>query len=340
MVRPSVADLEQAAISIVHLMKGVPGLASVRLALIGDLAVQKYLVEQPEPCESIEFIVTKTVSPSLVKKTLLSNGKKTIVERSPAIFYRHPAGWVVEIKITPEWLYPYFPSSGQQVADIRKLPYISLVDLFIFKADACGLHESDAGRQKEARDACALLALASEHFPLKLEEDKLQRVEEALDTLVAYSPSENDRRWWERRLGKRDNKWRSAQDILSELGEGLRLDEEENRRATRRPSLFSIHTWGSDASISPASSISSQSTTTPPPPPSPVRPRKMSVSSSSYPRPRRHTQTAVDNRPRDRTFSPVRQTYHDVQQVHAELKSSRGRNSPGISLMTFPGREG
>ncbi|KAI1824385.1 hypothetical protein F4861DRAFT_531023 [Xylaria intraflava] len=333
MARPSAADLEQAAISVVHLMRGVPGLANVRLALIGDLAVQKYL-GQPRACESIEFI-TKSVSPSLVKKSLASHGNKTIVEKAPAIFYRHPVGWLVEVKITPEWLYPYFPSSAQLVADIRKLPYISLVDLFIFKADACGLHESDAGRQKEARDACALLALASEHFPLKLEDDKLQRVEEALDTLITYSPPENDRRWWERRLGKQCDKRRSVQDILSELGEGLRLDEEESRRSMRRPSLFSLNSWGIDVPPSPVSSVSSQNTT---PPPSKMRPRKMSV--SVYPRPRRHTQTMIDPRPRDRPFSPVQQDYRDVHQLHAELMGTRGRNSPGISLMTFPGREG
>ncbi|KAI1433242.1 hypothetical protein GGR50DRAFT_513018 [Xylaria sp. CBS 124048] len=353
MARPSAADLEQAAISVVHLMRGVPGLASVRLALIGDLAVQKYL-GQSGPCESIEF-VTKSVSPSLVKKSLLSHGNGTIVERAPAIFYRHSTGWLVEVKVTPEWLYPYFPSSAQMVADIRKLPYISLVDLFIFKADACGLHESDEGRQKEARDACALLALASEHFPLKLDDDKLQRVEEALDTLVTYSPSENDRRWWERRLGKKQcDMRRSVQDILSELGEGLRLDGEENRRTGRRPSLFSLHNWSPDMSQSPSPPLPSQSNasanintnantnTNTPTQQAKTRPRKMSV--TAHPRPRRHTQTAIDPRPRDRdrdrAFSPAQHSYPDVNQLHAEFMITGGRNSPGISLMTFPGREG
>ncbi|KAI3327051.1 hypothetical protein HD806DRAFT_381593 [Xylariaceae sp. AK1471] len=335
MARPSVADLEQAAVSVIHLMKGAPGLANIRLALIGDLAVRKYL-EQPVPCESIEFVITKSASPSLVKKTLLSHGKEAFAEKSQAIFYKHPAGWVVEVKITPEWLCPYLPTSAQLVADIKKLPYISLADLFVFKADACGLRESDTGRQREARDASALLTLASEHFPLKLEDDKLQKVEEALDTLVEYSPSENDRRWWERRLGKECDKRRSAQDILSELGEGLRLDEEESRRATRRPSVFSLSNRGSETSISSASSISSQTTTPLSSPTAKMRPRKMSVS-GSYPRPRRHTQTAMDPPPEDQPSSPVQQKNRDVRRLHAESMDTRGRSSsPGISLMTRP----
>ncbi|KAI0097988.1 hypothetical protein GGR51DRAFT_452163 [Nemania sp. FL0031] len=335
--RLSVADLEQAASAVVHLMQGVAGLANVRLALIGDLAVKKYL-DWPGLSDSIEFVVTKSASPSLVKKTLLAHGKGAIVEKAQAIFYRHPAGWAVEIKITPEWLCPYLPSSAELVVDIAQLPYISLEDLIVFKADACGLHESDAGRQRQARDARALLELASEHFPLVLEDDKLQRVEEALDTLVEYSPLENDRRWWDRRLGKQTDKRRSTQDILSELTEGLRMDEEENRRARRRSSVFSLNNRGSDTSISSTPSISSSQSTTPiSSPPPKMRPRKMSVS-GSYPRPRRHTQANMDPYPEDQPTSPIHQDYRDVHRLHAELMDTRGRSSPGISLMTFPGR--
>ncbi|KAI1125613.1 hypothetical protein F5Y10DRAFT_267932 [Nemania abortiva] len=336
MARLSIADLEQAALAVIHLMQGVAGLANIRLALIGDLAVKKYL-EWPGLSESIEFMITKSASPSLVKKTLLAHGKGAIVEKAQAIFYRHPAGWAVEIKITPEWLCPYIPSSAELVADITELPYISLADLFVFKADACGLHESDIGRQRQARDARALLELASEHFPLKLDDDKLQKVEEALDTLVEYSPLENDKRWWEIRLGKQSDNRRSTRDILSELTEGLRLDEEESRRARRRSSVFSLHNRGSDTSISTTTSISSQNTTPISSPPPKMRPRKMSVS-GAYPRPRRHTQANMDPYPEDQPVSPIQHDYRDVHRLHAELMDTRGRNSPGISFMTFPGK--
>ncbi|KAI0405951.1 hypothetical protein F4802DRAFT_125815 [Xylaria palmicola] len=337
MARPTAADLELAALAVVRLMQSVAGLVNIRLALVGDMAVRKYL-GQPGPCESIEFVTTKSTSPSLVKKTLLTHGKGVIVERAQGIFYRHPAGWVVEVKITPEWLCPYLPGSAEPVADIRELPYISLVDLFVFKADACGLHESDAGRQRQARDARALLELASEHFPLTLEGDKLQKVEEALDTLVEYSPPGCDRRWWERRLGKQGDKRRSVQDILSELGEGLRLDEEVSRRAARRPSVFSLSNRGSDTSISSATtSVSSQNTTPLSSPPPVMRPRKMSVS-GSYPRPRRHTHATRDAQPEDQPASPLHGNYLDIHRLHAESMDPRGRSSPGISFMTFPGK--
>ncbi|KAI1278927.1 hypothetical protein F5Y07DRAFT_58057 [Xylaria sp. FL0933] len=332
MARPSIVDFETAALSVVHLMRGVAELANVRLALVGDLAVMKYL-SQAGPCESIEFVINKA-SPGSVKKILLSHphGKKTIVEKGQAIFYRHPAGWAVELKITPEWLCPYFPGSAQLVKNVEKLPYISLPDLIVFKADACGLHESDGSKYREVADACALLELASEHFPLKLEEEKLQKVEEALETLLEYSPAGKDRRWWERRLGKQGDKRRSAQDILSELGEGLRL-EEERPRAMRRSSIFSLNnTRGSDTSIGSSSSASSQSTTPLSSPLPKTRPRKMSVS-GSYPRPRRHTQTTADEPP----LSPLEKNHQEIHRLYAASIDMRGRSSPGISLIRLPG---
>jgi hypothetical protein len=178
--------------------------------------------------------------------------------------------------------------------------------------------------------------LASEHFPLELEDDKLQKVEEALDTLVDYSPPEYDKKWWNRRLGKQHDKRRSAQDILSELGEGLRLDEEGSRRSmTRRPSIFSLSNWGADTPLSSASSISSQNTTPLSSPTLKMRPRKMSVS-GPYPRPRRHTQTALDPSIYDQPTSPVHERSRDVHRLHTELMDTRGRNSPGIAFMTRP----
>ncbi|KAI1809042.1 hypothetical protein GGS20DRAFT_591157 [Poronia punctata] len=331
MARPTITDLEQAALAVIQVMKGAPGLANIRLALIGDLAVKKYLT-QPGPCASIEFI-TKSASPSLVKKTLLSYGTRCFVEKSQALFYRHPAGWVVEIKITPEWLCPFLPSSAQVVVDIQTLPYVSLADLFVFKADACGLHESNGSKQREARDASALLELASEHFPLHLDDDKLQKVEQALDTLVEYSPPDHDRRWWERRLGKQSDKRRSVQDILSELDKGLRLDEEESRRTARRSSVFSLTRGGSELSIS---SLSSAATSVSSPPPPKIRPRKMSAT-AGYPRPRRHTQAAIEPNPAEYyPASPVRERNHHARQLHAELTDTGGRNSPGIGFMNRP----
>lgn len=50
MARPSVADLEQAALSVIHVIQGVTGFTNIRLALIGDLAVKKYL-GRPGLCE-------------------------------------------------------------------------------------------------------------------------------------------------------------------------------------------------------------------------------------------------------------------------------------------------
>ncbi|KAI1329924.1 hypothetical protein F5Y16DRAFT_364389 [Xylariaceae sp. FL0255] len=337
----SLRDYEQATLCIIRLMKETSALANVRLAVVGDLAVKKYL-GQSGPCESIEFVINKSASSSHVKKSLLSNPRKLLVEKSGAVFLKHPSGWAVEVKFTPEWMSPYLPSAAQlvdDIDDIDEIPYISLADLFVFKADACGLRESDAGRRREAHLAGALLEIASDHFPLRLEDGQLQKVDEALDTLVEYSLPDHDRAWWHRRLGKQCDKRRSVAEILSELGEGLRLDDEENRRAQRRPSVFSLSNRGSETSINSSASVSSQNTTPLSSPRPVMRQRKMSMS-GAYPKHRRLSSQASNMlellADEDLQCLKQGQTNRDVGRLHVELLDRRGRNSPGIALIARP----
>lgn len=99
------------------------------------------------------------------------------------------------------------------------LPYISLEDLIVFKADACGLRESDSSKRRDACEAAALLELASKHSPLKLDDCKSERLEQALSDIVEFSSPEHDKSWWQRRLGMVPDKQRSAHEIFSELAD-------------------------------------------------------------------------------------------------------------------------
>ncbi|KAH9906235.1 hypothetical protein F4778DRAFT_778627 [Xylariomycetidae sp. FL2044] len=242
--------LEQAALHIVQLVADTPGLGNTRLAVIGDLAVCKYL-RQDECPSSIEFIVSKSSSPSRVRKEIVGHPMTPLVERSQTVFYRHQAaGWEIEVRFTPDWLCPYLPAAARSVRDIvavattgggggggvrgssstgtssstssppkLTLPYASLEDMFVFKADACSLRDSAAGKQREARLAAALLERGSRHSVLELAEDNRDRVGQCLDDLVAYSSPEHDKSWWQKRLGFATDKRRSVQEILSELAD-------------------------------------------------------------------------------------------------------------------------
>ncbi|KAF7560812.1 hypothetical protein G7046_g3349 [Stylonectria norvegica] len=320
---PSFAQLEQAALHIVRLIKDTPGLENTRLAVIGDLAVCKYLPLQ-DRIMSIDFVISKSSSPGRVKKEIVGHPMSPLIEKSGAVFYRHASGWEIEVKLAPDWLCPYLPSSAQRVRDVQSLPYATLDDLIVFKADACGLRECVASKQREARHAAALLQLASEHSPLKLDEDKMDRIDQALSDVVEHSLPEHNKSWWQRHLGQSPDERRSAQDILSELADHtFSTPQSPSSSSSKRSSIYSSmsRTPSSGSSISAHSAASSISSTHPSDDKlyeKNGRPRKMSVTGKT-PRHKRHTSTGV----------AVPHALLDVAMQRLEIERSA---SPGIAL--------
>ncbi|KAL6917418.1 hypothetical protein ACHAPO_010139 [Fusarium lateritium] len=289
--RLSFAQLEQAALHIIRLIADIPGLENTRLAIVGDLAVNKYLSQQAK-VTSIDLVISKSSSPGRVKKDIVGHPITPLVEKSGVVLYRHTTGWEIEVKLIPDWLSPYLPEAAKRVRDVKgesTLPYTSLEDIIIFKMDACGLHENDNSKRRDACDAAALLDLASEHGALVLDEDKTERAEEALADMVEFS-DEKDKGWWQRCLGMVNNKPRTPQEILSDIAE---RPQTASSRSSVHSSISRASSYTSNASShSSASSISSTSaddkSIKSPIPEKNGRPRKMSVTKKPS-RHKRHT---------------------------------------------------
>ncbi|KAI6775009.1 hypothetical protein HG530_001767 [Fusarium avenaceum] len=289
----SFVQLEQAALHIIRLIADTPGLENTRLAITGDLAVTKYLSRQDRRITSIDFVISKSSSPGRVKKEIVGHPISPLVEKSGVVLYRHTSGWEIEVKLIPDWLSPYLPDTAKRVRDVTgeaTLPYTSLTDIIIFKMDACGLHENDKSKRRDACDAADLLDLASEHGALKLDEDKTERAEEALADMVEFS-DEHDKGWWQRCLGMVNDKPRTPQEILSDIAE---RPQTASSRSSVHSSISRASSYTSNASShSSASSISSTATFDDKSPKSPIpekngRTRKMSVTKKPS-RHKRHT---------------------------------------------------
>ncbi|KAF4973929.1 hypothetical protein FZEAL_9115 [Fusarium zealandicum] len=279
------AQLEQAALNIVRLIADTQGLEGTRLAIIGDLAVSKYLPSHGR-ASSIDLVISKSSSPGRVRKEIVGHPITPLVEKAGAVYYRHTTGCEIEVKLVPDWLCPYLPAAARPVRDVTsaaKLPYASLVDMVIFKMDACGLHENESGKRRDACDAAELLELASEHGALRLDDDQMERAEENLADTVEFSSPEHDKNWWKRCLGQHTDNPRSPQDILSDLAD--RTPASPSASSSRSSVYSSISRASSYASThSAASSVSSASE----PSEKNGRPRKMSVTKKT-PRHKRHT---------------------------------------------------
>ncbi|KAI1639603.1 hypothetical protein F4809DRAFT_638409 [Biscogniauxia mediterranea] len=228
-------ELECAACDVIQIIKQIPELAHTRLSVIGGLALWHYLPNY-RPTDNINFITNISTSPSWVKKRLLEWPNASFVLRSQILYYQSPSGREVQIDISPEWLSPYLPDSARNVRDIPygEVPYISLTDLIVFKLDSSGLRSNLVKKERDARDAAALVEyevgrrLSEARPPLQLSPKQEQVVEEALCDVAKCGAKEKV--WWERHLGL--SPAGSGLEYAS-LGGGRREDELEQRAAIR-----------------------------------------------------------------------------------------------------------
>ncbi|KAI1093210.1 hypothetical protein F5B19DRAFT_167741 [Rostrohypoxylon terebratum] len=196
-------QLEHAASDVIKNVKDIQDLKHARLSVIGGLAVWHYLPDY-RSTDNINFITNISTSPSSLKKRLLERPDSPFIQRSQALFYRCPSGEEIRIDISPEWLSPYLPVSAVKVQDIGddEIPYISLTDLIVFKLDSSGLRSNPAEKERDARDAAALVDLAcsrSRRGSVDLTKKQEQVVEEALCDVARCGARE--KRWWEEHMG-------------------------------------------------------------------------------------------------------------------------------------------
>ncbi|KAI1778306.1 hypothetical protein F4818DRAFT_295769 [Hypoxylon cercidicola] len=193
-------ELERAACDVINNVRQINELRNAKLSVIGGLAVWHYLPKY-RPTDNINFITNLSTSPSSLKKRLLEKQDSPFFQRSQALFYKSPKGQEIRVDISPQWLGPYLPESATKVEDLSQdeIPYISLTDLIVFKLDSSGLRSNPLKKDRDARDAAALVDYASNHGTIELNEKQEQVVEEALCDVGKCGTKEKS--WWEEQMG-------------------------------------------------------------------------------------------------------------------------------------------
>ncbi|KAI2625865.1 hypothetical protein GGR54DRAFT_637639 [Hypoxylon sp. NC1633] len=193
-------ELEHAVCDVIQNVKEIQDLRQARLLVIGGLALWHYLPEY-RSTDNINFVTNISTSPSSLKKRLLERPGSPFFQRSQALFYKGPRGREIRVDISPEWLSPYLPKNAMRVQEISQdqIPYVSLIDLIVFKLDSSGLRSNPIKKERDARDAAALVEFASRKGSIELSEKQEQVVEEALCDVAKCGTKEKG--WWESRMG-------------------------------------------------------------------------------------------------------------------------------------------
>lgn len=96
------------------------------------------------------------------------------------------------------------PAAARKLKDIPKgtVPYISIVDLIVFKINSCGLRAQGSKKRRDALDAGNLLDKETQASPLSLTSAQKAIVEPCIVDVVAHGG--HSEKWWRERLGLPD----------------------------------------------------------------------------------------------------------------------------------------
>ncbi|KAI1332867.1 hypothetical protein F5Y16DRAFT_418805 [Xylariaceae sp. FL0255] len=181
---PTLAELERAAQDVIMIMKNVPELASQKVAVIGGLALWKYM-PKGRSTEDVDFMISVD-GPKSVKPKLLAMKNSRFVERAQYFYYKAA----------------YFPPTAVAIKSIEPgtVPYISVDDLIVFKIFSCGLRSEVTKSKRDALDAYRLLdQRTATEGPMHLAKHQVDVVLPGLADVVKHTTQ--DDKWWKMRLG-------------------------------------------------------------------------------------------------------------------------------------------
>ncbi|KAI2671302.1 hypothetical protein LCP963914a_9663 [Penicillium roqueforti] len=199
MSTPSFAELEVAAGAVIDILKTMPEFSNSRIAVIGGLGLWNYL-RRYRTTEDVDFLITVQGAPKAVKDRLLAMPSSQFQQQAQLFFYKGVGGKSIQIDITPDWQSPYVPSAAVPISVARSnaLPYISELDLLVFKINCCGLRPTPAKKLRDATDARTLAEDMCSRGSINLTPAQKSAVLQGLDDVAQLS--RRDKSWWMAKL--------------------------------------------------------------------------------------------------------------------------------------------
>ncbi|KAG6089242.1 hypothetical protein E4U30_000151 [Claviceps sp. LM220 group G6] len=194
--------LHQTAADVIAILKTIPEFRDSKIAVIGGLALWKY-ISKGRTTEDVDFIVNIDSAPHGVKNRLLALENSPFVQIAQTFFYQGLNGRRVQVDVTHRDSSPYLPEAAIKIKDVPQgeVPYISILDLIVFKIFSCGMRAQAQKRLLDATDAetLVLYQIKNEGSGIKLSAKQKEMVEPYIVDVVENG--KKTEKWWRENLG-------------------------------------------------------------------------------------------------------------------------------------------
>ncbi|KAL4971052.1 uncharacterized protein BDV14DRAFT_194833 [Aspergillus stella-maris] len=196
MSAPEFKELEEAARAVIGGLKGMPEFNTARLVAIGGLTVLKHLPNYRSTMD-VDLMINVEGAPKEVKARLLGIPNGPFEKWAEVFIYRtDDKQKLIQIDICPGWMGPYIPDTAMRICDIPAghVPYLTELDVMVFKIRSCGLRADETKRKRDAADAFHLLKDLAENGPITLTPTQVAAVREGLPAVLERTSVEEQ--WW------------------------------------------------------------------------------------------------------------------------------------------------
>ncbi|KAF6807449.1 hypothetical protein CSOJ01_08178 [Colletotrichum sojae] len=197
---PTLNELESAAVQVIIVLKGMSEFSQARIAVIGGLALWKYM-PQGGTTEDVDLFNNIDSAPHGVKSKLLNLPNSPFVQQAQFFFLKH-GSTLIQIDLTPAWqVIPVHAGRriGDQARAGRSHPVHFACRPHRFQNTLLRFAAHAAKKRQDAADARNLLEIETRSSALSLTSAQRAAVEPGISDVVAHT--ETDEKWWRQRLG-------------------------------------------------------------------------------------------------------------------------------------------
>ncbi|KAF7137074.1 hypothetical protein CNMCM5793_006962 [Aspergillus hiratsukae] len=197
-------QLWQAARAVITSLQAIPERHQAKVIIIGGAALENH-VPGYRPTRDVDILIFDRDDPNCtraIRAELLSSIPRQFEERAQPIYFTGNPDREVQVDIIPPDLPPYLPADAATLGDVdpNHLPFLSLLDLLVYKIHCCSMRPSSDKRKQDAEDAHVLVNILSQQGAIAPNDSQEQAVLSGLDGMLECY-GERTRQWWESALG-------------------------------------------------------------------------------------------------------------------------------------------
>ncbi|KAF4216917.1 hypothetical protein CNMCM6805_000499 [Aspergillus fumigatiaffinis] len=170
-------QLWEAARAVITSLQAIPERHQAKVIIIGGTALENHIpgYRRTRDVDLLVFDRDDPICTRAIRAELLSLIRRNFEERSQPMYFTGNPDNLIQVDIIPPDLPPYLPADAATLGEVdpNHLPFLSLLDLLVYKIHCCSMRPSRRRRRHDAEDARKLVNILSRQGTIALDDSQV-----------------------------------------------------------------------------------------------------------------------------------------------------------------------